>query len=299
LQLTKHMTVLTGERASQIIRSLAYNAAAKPIEGWFGLFEQQFLRHCPGWIDDDRMNPARPQMGKLPASFGGGFDSFHGHFFKLLHAYEHFPQSGALAGLSPAKALQGFLERGWAATLIDPADLLTVFTRPETRRVNQHSISVDGRIWTCPELDRYLENSLTVRIPVYHGFNELLLLDAKGNEIGIATPDVEYDYLDQRGAQRSAERRADRTKAIRTLDKSAPDLNVGAEIIAFGERRSPVIPNAPRGIVSVTKGGRAAKVATPEYSSNEVVDLFAERRAEAQRQASEGLKRLMEKAAAK
>ncbi len=65
-----------------------------------------------------------------------------------------------------------------------------MFTRPETRRVDRGLIEVDGRFWTCPELNSYLENVITVRIPVYHGFNELLLLDAKGNQIGVATPDV-------------------------------------------------------------------------------------------------------------
>ena len=100
----------------------------------------------------------------------------------------------------------------------------------------------------------------------------MLLLDAKGNQIGIAAPDVEYDYLDQRGAQESARRKADRNKAIRALDKSAPDIDAGAEIIKFGERHSPVIPNAPHGVVSVTKGGRTAKVAEPEYGSNVVVN---------------------------
>jgi hypothetical protein len=78
-----------------------------------------------------------------------------------------------------------------------------------------------------------------------------------------------------------------------------PDINVGENIIAFGERQIPVIPNAPRGIVSVTKGGRTAKVAEPEYGSNVVVDPFAERRAEAKRQGFDGLKKAMEKAAAK
>ena len=120
LKLNVHIQALTGERKSQIIRALPYNAAAKPIEGWFGRFEQNYLRHCPGWIDDDRMNPARQQMGKLPASFKGAFNSFQGHFFKLLHAYEHFPQSGALEGKTPAETFQGFVDRGWAATLIDP-----------------------------------------------------------------------------------------------------------------------------------------------------------------------------------
>jgi hypothetical protein len=292
IRLNIHLDLMTGKRNSPIIKALPYNAAAKPIEGWFGYFEQQVLRHCPGWIDDNRMNPARPEMGRLPASFEGGFDAFQDYFFKLLNAYEHFPQSGALANKSPAETFQGFVDRGWAATLISPDNLLTVFTKREKRAVEKHSIKVDGRFWTCPELDRYLENSLTACIPVYHGFNELLLLDRKGNEIGVATPDKVFDYFDQRGARRSAARKADRNKAIRALDKSVPDVNVGAEIIAFGERRSPPIPNAPRGIVSVTKGGRAAKVAETEYGSNVVVDRFAERSAEAQRLRSAGVLKL-------
>jgi hypothetical protein len=142
LKLNVHIQALTGERDSQIIRALPYNAAAKPIEGWFGRFEQAYLRTCPGWIGDDRMNPARPQMGKLPAAFEGGFDSFQGQFFKLLHAYEHFPQTGALEGQTPAKAFEGFVKSGWAATTISPEQLLTVFTHPETRIVNQGYISI-------------------------------------------------------------------------------------------------------------------------------------------------------------
>ncbi|MEP2705246.1 MAG: hypothetical protein ABJQ71_23065, partial [Roseibium sp.] len=50
-----------GERGkSRVIRALPYNASAKPIEAWFGHFEQQFLKTCPGYIGDDRMNPKRP-----------------------------------------------------------------------------------------------------------------------------------------------------------------------------------------------------------------------------------------------
>ncbi len=74
---------MTGERKSQIIKALPYNAAAKPIEGWFGRFEQQYLRHCPGWRDDDPMNPARPKMGKFQRPSKAGL-KFSGPIFRAL-----------------------------------------------------------------------------------------------------------------------------------------------------------------------------------------------------------------------
>ncbi|MEP3431227.1 MAG: hypothetical protein ABJN98_21265, partial [Roseibium sp.] len=49
---------------------------AMPIEAWFGHFEQQFLKTCPGYIGDDRMNPKRPAPGKLPTPFTGDFNAF-------------------------------------------------------------------------------------------------------------------------------------------------------------------------------------------------------------------------------
>jgi hypothetical protein len=246
LRLNVHADIITGKRKSQIINAIPYNAAAKEVEGKFGHLNQGFIRHCPGWIDDDRFDPARPEMGKLPAPFPGGFEAFQSYFFGLLKAYEHMTQGGVLKGQSPAQAFQGFVDRGWAATLIAPSDLLTVFTGPQSRRVNQHSISVDGRIWTCPGLDSYFENSLVVRIPVYHGFNELLLLDAKGNEIGIATPDVEYAYLDPRGAQQSALRKSDRVKAIRALERACRILMLArtSSPLASGKSRSSPTPRA-------------------------------------------------------
>jgi Mu transposase, C-terminal len=300
LKLNVHIQALTGERDSQIIRALPYNAAAKPIEGWFGRFEQHYLRQCDGWIDDDRMNPARQQLGKPNAGFEGGFDAFIGDFFNLLHAYEHcFPQKGALEGQTPAKAFEGFVERGWAATTIDPDNLLTVFTHSETREVRQGYISIKNDEWTCPELAGYLEKKVIVRIPDYHHYNQVLVLDTKSNKIGVATPHEKTPFLEQRGAQISAERKATWKKAIRTLDKSVPDKNIMGEIIAFGQQHAEVIPNVPRGHVSVTGAGPVAEVEPPEYGTNKVVVLSAGVRAEAERQRAEGLRKIMEKAAVK
>jgi hypothetical protein len=63
---------------------------------------------------------------------------------------------------------------------MDPENLPSVFTRPEPRSVRQHTISLDGRTWTCPELDAYFGDKVIARMPVYHGFNELLVEDPKG-----------------------------------------------------------------------------------------------------------------------
>jgi hypothetical protein len=148
LKLIAPILPFTNERKSKIIHALPYNAAAKPIEGWFGRFEQQFLRHCEGWIDDDRMNPARPQLGKLPKPFTGGFESFKNQFFRLLKSYEYFPQTGNLEGLSPAEKFQEFVDKGWAATVINPENLRTVFTKPERRKLSQGWFQVGSRVWT-------------------------------------------------------------------------------------------------------------------------------------------------------
>ncbi|WP_395175621.1 hypothetical protein [Roseibium alexandrii] len=158
---------------SRVIRALPYHASAKPIEAWFGHFEQQFLKTCPGYIGDDRMNPKRPALGKLPTPFAGDFYAFKNVLNGLLRAYEVMPQSGVLKGLSPRQRFEAHVRQGWAATVIDPDRLNTVFTKPETRKVRQHGISVSGRRWSCDELDVWFHDTVTVHIPQYHGYNAL------------------------------------------------------------------------------------------------------------------------------
>lgn len=93
------------QRSSRVIRALPYNAAAKPIESWFGHFEQHYLRHCQGWIGGDRMNKKQQVIGKQPAPFGA-FEAFQGYFFNLLKAYEHMPHThGEFAGKKAAASI--------------------------------------------------------------------------------------------------------------------------------------------------------------------------------------------------
>lgn len=247
---------LTGRGADRrIIRALPYNAAAKPIEAWFHRFEADHMRHVPGWHGGKLGAPKRPARGKLPSPFEGGFDALNAIIQGHIQAYNAINQPGGELGKdSPTSRFARHVTEGWAATLLDPSQLLTVFTRTETRIVRQHGISVDGRHWSCPELDAYLGSTVTVKVPVLGiGFNELWIGDEAGNPLGIARPDVKRTYTDQRQAMHSADRKATTMAAVRALKRQVKAVDVGAEIVDFGAG-FPVPVNPPAGVVSVSDG---------------------------------------------
>ncbi|TXH81902.1 MAG: hypothetical protein E6Q77_07265 [Rhizobium sp.] len=252
------------EDRNRIIRSIAYNAAAKHVEGWFRQMNQQYFRHIQGWIDDDRMDPKRPELGKLPAPYGEGFEAFCADAFDLITAYERMPQNGrALKGKSPASLFRSHVENGWKATVLDSSQLLTVFTRPETRVVKKHGIEVRTSAWVCDGLLEFFGRTVIAHIPKYHGFAELLVTDEHGAEIGIAVADREFEVLDERGAQESARRKSVRNKALTKLGKSAPDIDVGAELIDYGRKQLPVIANEPDATISVNRPGSQRRAILP------------------------------------
>lgn len=250
------------EERSRIIRAKPYNAAAKHVEGWFRQFNQQHARHIEGWRDDDPMNPKRPELGKMHAPYPHGFDAFCEEFFSHLTAYEHMPQKGQVK-TSPALAFKEHVRRGWKANILDAERLVTVFTTPETRVVRKHGIEVRGAAWTCDGLLSFFGRTVIVHIPKYHGFAELLVTDERGNEIGVAVADRIFDVLDDRGAQESSRRVSIRNKAITKLARSAPDIDVGAELIAYGQNQVPVVPNKPDATISVARSGSQQRALPP------------------------------------
>ncbi|MGV8936991.1 MAG: hypothetical protein ACOH2J_07685 [Allorhizobium sp.] len=250
------------EDRNRVIRAKPYNAAAKHVEGWFRQFNQQHARHIEGWRDDDPMNPKRPQLGKLHDPYPHGFDAFCEEFFSHLVAYENMPQKGQIK-TSPALAFKAHVRNGWQASILDANLLLTVFTTPETRVVKKHGIDVRGLPWTCDGLLEFFGRTVVVHIPKYHGFAELLVTDESGHEIGIAVADQAFDVLDERGSKESARRVTVRNKALTKLGKSVPDIDVGAELIAYGRKQSPVIPNEPDATISVTRPGSQRRAILP------------------------------------
>ncbi len=253
------------KRRSRIIRAQPYNASAKPIEAWFHRFEGDHLRHVQGWHGGKLGAPKRPARGKLPAPFKGGFDAFWEVFKGHLRAYEAIPQNGQLEGDSPAGRFAKFVKSGWSATVMAPENLLTIFTKTETRIVKQHGISVDGRKWSCRELDGYFGRTVTVKVPTLgFGFNELWIGDEFENQIGIAVPDIERAYNDTRQAKHSADRKRTTAAATRAMRDELPHVDIGVEILALGSGL-PIPANAPSGKVSVSRTNAPKRAIVPEH----------------------------------
>jgi len=251
------------ERESRVINSLPYNAQSKPIENVHHQLNNHEFRLLPGFIDDDRFNPMRPELGKLPKPFGG-FDAFVELARGLIDAYNWTPQPhGQLKGDSPNSRFRHHVERGWRPIIMKPEDFDGIFCEPATRTVRNHAVKVAGRYWTCPELDEFAGTSVVARVPIYHGFNELRLERPDGKFLGIARPEREFEFTDPRGAHHSADRKARARKAIARLAGSVPTVDLLASRLEFGRSQQAIAPPEAAGVVSVNLDGPAARTVVP------------------------------------
>ncbi|TGV11397.1 hypothetical protein EN816_24375 [Mesorhizobium sp. M8A.F.Ca.ET.173.01.1.1] len=263
-------------RSTHVINALPYNASAKPIERLFGDLETRYFSTARGHIGGNRMSKKQEAIGRTVAPFGA-FEDVVPAIEGFVRTYNHTAQGkkSALKGLSPEATFRKHLEAGWAPTAMSRDEVRAACARTEERSVVQGAISVGGRHWTCPELQAYQYEKIWVRVPAYHTPAELLLLDRHGEQVGIASPDVQFHPLDKRGAKTSAECAKVHRQAVRDLDRSAPDIDVAARLIARGEAQPETVPNEPVGIVSYDPANRSARIVMPKRPS-----LSEERRRE-------------------
>jgi len=245
-------------RVSQIIRAKAYNAPAKAIEGVFGVLERNYFSQIkPGWIGGDRMKSKTANVGRAPAPFPGNMGDLELVLRAYLTVYETQRQGGDLKGRSPRETLATAVAAGWQRTDVDPFALRIAFSAEESRVVRQGSIEVKGQRWTCPELQMYLGDRVSVLIPKYEDWSSLPLKDEQGRWLGNAVPDLAYHPLDQEGA-REAERRSRRhEKAVRAAGRAVPRRDLVGEAIASAALAppAPVAPSA--GIITLNRDAAA------------------------------------------
>ncbi|WP_041544195.1 MULTISPECIES: hypothetical protein [Chelativorans] len=256
-------------RSMRVINALPYNAPAKPIERWFGDFESRYLSTLPGWIAGNRMNKRQEAIGRTVAPYGT-FEDFVPAFFGLLKAYHSVPtgkQSG-LKGLSPNTTFQQHVTAGWSAITMSRDEVRAAVARRVERTVIQGAFQIRGRRWSCEELWQYMHDKVLVCEPVYHAPAELLVLDMKGNRLGIATADVALRPLDHRGSQSTAARAKAHRDAIVEMVRSVPKIDVAARLIALGQAQPDVIPNEPAGKVSFDQSQRPARIVMPKRPSS-------------------------------
>lgn len=266
-------------RLSTIVRAQPYNAAAKEIEGWFHKLEDGYLRHVQGWHGGKLGAPMRPAPGKLPAAYNGGFDAFTELLSGFIAAYHVMPQPfGVLEGDSPNQRFGKFVEKGWAATVMDPEHVLSVFCKSDVRQVRQHAIQVDGRTWTAPELDMYTSDRVSVRIPQLGlGFNELWVGDDRGKFLCYAKPQEVTDYFDTRGALHSADRKAEAREVARKMARNLPAIDIGGELRGLVMDQMPTGANPPTGIISVTSDEPKGKVIVPRKPPEKTMTEYERR----------------------
>ncbi len=230
LKLRRFGLVDAGDRSSGTTYALPYNGRAKPIEAVFANLEKNHFRQIPGWIGGERMRKKTANVGREPEPFPGTA-SLAGDFVAAMVAiYHRLPQKrGQLKGRSPDQAYADALAAGWTMTAIDPDALLWAFSEEKSRRVQRGCIQHKGEVYTCPELQAYLGEHVSIRVPKFGEWSRLPVCDNRGELIGYAEPDRPYRYLDTAGALESKTRADRKRRAVMALDRSVPDVSPLAE----------------------------------------------------------------------
>jgi len=246
------------DRRGPIIRAKPYNAAAKTIEGIFGVLERNYFSEIPGWAGGDRMNQKTANVGREPEPFPGTIAELTDLIRAHLQVYHSQPQRGVLNGRSPRQALQAAIDAGWRRVEIDPRALRAPFSIEEPRRVIQGRISARGQSWTCPELQSYLGNRVSVLLPKYDNWSELPVRGEDGELLGYAVPDAPFHMLDPEGAREAARRDGRQRKAMVALGKAVPRINPIEQVLASAAIAGP-LPTIPSdGVVTIS--GEAAEL---------------------------------------
>lgn len=135
---------LAETQESSVTRAKPYNAAAKPIEGMFGILEQRYFRHIPGWIAGDRMNKKTANVGKAPAAYGGSWRDFVRDFAACMDLYHATPQRGSLGGKSPNEAYAIAIDAGWERYTAKRAVFIFAFSETSSHQVRPQGIKIGG-----------------------------------------------------------------------------------------------------------------------------------------------------------
>ena len=254
-------------------RAIPYNARSKAIEAEFGRFSQAVLRPLTGYIGDDRMNMPTHQLGKKAKPFPGSIEEFQKLFYSLLEAYHHMPRGGQYGGKSAHEIFNHWVESGWQATVLSDNDMVGLWTKPETRVVDRGRISVGGRHFTNKWLRQYHQRKVIVNIPLYHAYNQVEIIDDNANRLCIADAVELVAPLDRRAAKLVASHKAEYMSSIRDMEKSIPEVDTIADLVAFGQAGHVAVPNEPVALLTInTNGNSRGLELVPESKSDDILN---------------------------
>lgn len=246
IKVTLHGETVAPSKPRSIVRSLPYNAQAKPIEGLFAVLERGPLARIPGWVGGDRMRKKTHNVGKAPAPYPGTWEQFHRDFETALQWYHTNPQSKTLGGRSPFEAYMGFIDDGWQKTVVDERTLMVAFASEERRTPDRGYIQWGGKTFYHDALLEHTGKRLTVRVMPLDPRFLFAFLD--GQLICAAEPARTFGFSDTAGAIEQARRRKVLRRRIlekrREVDRLDPVEDMRRDLAHYQQ-----MPDAPTGAV--------------------------------------------------
>ncbi|MEE1656481.1 Mu transposase C-terminal domain-containing protein [Microvirga sp. CF3062] len=236
------------DRKSPIQRARPYNAPAKSIEGFFGVFERTVLSAMPGYIGGNRMRKRTANVGRSVAPFPGTFEDFCERAQGLLQYYNTQPQHGELKGHSPLEMFRRAADAGWERITVDENALVMAFSTRATRKVRQGCIEVEGITYTDDVLAVVNGETVQVVIPKYQEWNVIPVLSKDGRYLGTAKPQRIFGFDDTSGAREAARLEKVAKRSVHVLSKEVETIDLTDRIIASGAKFDPG-PIPPTGAI--------------------------------------------------
>ncbi len=226
-----------------IITAQPYNAAAKSIEGIFGVLEQQYFSQIEGWVAGDRTRKKTQNVGAAPRPFPGTMESLTGQLDLMLRAYHNTPQCGLLNNKSPNQILQQHANAGHQATRVREEALLLAFAELYQPVVRQGRVRVNGRDYRHEALFAR-SGKLNVRV-ARHDPRFAFVFDGD-RLLCVAAEDRPWHILDPRGAQAADQRKQAARRQIAQMRQHC-DALVLVDEHAEALKHYEITPNIPDG----------------------------------------------------
>lgn len=237
-----------------LTRAKPYNAAAKQIEGVFGILERGFFSMIPGWIGGDRMNKRTHKLGAKPRAFDGSEEEFDAALNETLNFYRNTPQKD---GTSPNEKRAAFYAQGWQPYTATDAVFLFAFSEVDRGKVHTNGITKDEITYYSDAIIPFIGQTREFHFAKWDR-SHLFLIDADGKYIAIPQTQT-YGQLNTDGAIEQGRRQGEQNKHIRALKNGTRKLLL-LEEAARHNATCPPPPPLPPGI-PVTLGAEAQAIA--------------------------------------
>ena len=217
------MALLSEPGARTIIRARPYNASAKPVESAFARLDLFWTCILPGYAGKDRMRKKTQTVGRPPAPYPHSEERFAADMRLGMDDLNHKPMKAKrYEGRSPVQMMEAAAAAGWRPVAVDPLVLDAAFCTFDTRKVSKFGLRIGGKDYPVPETPS--GSVVSMALPWRRGADPLYRPSASAGWRRLAEDVVvPADWID--GAKESARRDKAARKAMRELEKAAPEID--------------------------------------------------------------------------